>query len=156
MCSEAEWEYAALSGGQDREFPWSDEVPGCDRVVMGILEEDGPGEPRVLPEDRGCRLGTTAPVCTKPSGNTDQGVCDVCGNVSEWVEDYFHEYYCGAPSDGSAWLEPADYHGPAWRVSRGGSFLTGEGWTLSPRFRNGAPEDRVNVTNGIRVCRDAR
>jgi formylglycine-generating enzyme required for sulfatase activity len=31
------------------------------------------------------------------------GVYDMHGNVSEWVEDDWHENYQGAPSDVSAW-----------------------------------------------------
>ena len=28
------------------------------------------------------------------------------GNAYEWLEDYWHDSYTGAPDDGSAWLIP--------------------------------------------------
>jgi formylglycine-generating enzyme required for sulfatase activity len=31
------------------------------------------------------------------------GLYDMVGNVSQWVEDCYHDNYEGAPADGSAW-----------------------------------------------------
>jgi len=45
-------------------------------------------------------------------------LCDMAGNVWEWVQDRYHSPYSGAPTDGSAWENPA---GSA-RVIRGGSW----------------------------------
>lgn len=98
--TEAEWEYAARSGGKEQKYPWGDEDPTCERAVS-----------------MGCGSGTE-PVCSKPVGNTEQGLCDMAGNVEEWVEDCHHDSYNGAPSDGSAWESPAT----SFRVVRGGSF----------------------------------
>jgi len=97
--SEAEWEYAATSGGTAGKYPWGDDPPSCERTAM-----------------RGCG-NVTAPVCSRPAGNTRQGLCDMAGNVWEWVEDRFHASYVGAPTDGSAW---EDTNAP--RVVRGGSW----------------------------------
>ncbi|OQC35254.1 MAG: Serine/threonine-protein kinase pkn1 [Deltaproteobacteria bacterium ADurb.Bin058] len=104
--SEAEWEYAARSGGRDWKYPWGDEEATCERAVM--YDGSGPG----------CGRGSTWPVCSKPSGNTTQGLCDMAGNVYEWVQDWYHDTYDGAPTDGSAWESPAG----STRVIRGGSW----------------------------------
>ena len=107
--SEAEWEYAARSGGQDISYPWGDEQPNCDYAVM-------PGEL----DDSGCAEGSTWPVCSKPAGDTEHGLCDMAGNLGEYVEDRYHDSYHGAPSDGSAWGSPDTYGYIA--VTRGGAF----------------------------------
>jgi len=104
--SEAEWEYAARSGGQDWKYPWGDEGATCARAVMA----DG--------MDAGCGRDSTWPVCSKPNGNTTDGLCDMAGNVWEWVQDGHHHNYDGAPTDGSAWEPPT----ASARVSRGGSW----------------------------------
>jgi iron(II)-dependent oxidoreductase len=107
--SEAEWEYAARGGGQNITYPWGDETATCDYAVMN----DG---------NRGCGQSSTWAVCSKPAGNTDQGLCDMAGNAWEWVQDWWHRNsYDGAPVDGSAWVAG----GGSDRVIRGG------GWSLS-------------------------
>ena len=103
--SEAEWEYAARSGGRDWKYPWGDEAATCERAVM-------------YDSSYGCGRGGTWPVCSKPSGNTTHGLCDMAGNVWEWVQDWWHDSYNGAPTDGSAWESPTG----SYRVYRGGSW----------------------------------
>ncbi len=103
--SEAEWEYLARSAGADEVYPWGDAPPSCDTVILDW--EQNPD---------GCSRFGTYPVCTVPAGNTAQGLCDLAGNVLEWAEDWFHDDYAGAPTDGSPDLrEPHTF-----RVMRGG------------------------------------
>lgn len=106
--SEAEWEYAARSAGKNRDFPWGDEVATCARAVMS---DDAAG-------GIACGRGVTWPVCSKPAGNTEQGLCDMAGLVWQWTQDWYHDTYDGAPSDGSAWEIPAGFD----RSARGGSY----------------------------------
>ncbi len=101
--SEAEWEYAARGGGQDITYPWGDEEPTCEHVVI-----DG--------EECFC-AGYTMPVCSRPLGNTANNLCDMAGNVFEWVQDWWHDSYDGAPTDGSAWEDQG-----VERVIRGCSY----------------------------------
>jgi len=130
LCSEAEWEYAARSGGQQRTYPWGDASPDCDRVVMS-----------------GCG-GDTQPVCSRRSGNSEQGVCDLAGNVWEWVQDWYHSSYDDAPDDGSAWESPAGSD----RVRRGGGWLsTADSLRATTRYRDVPGFRHRNL--GVRLCR---
>lgn len=98
--TEAEWEYAARSAGGRRKYPWGDEEPTCERTVISD-----------------CLLSHTVPVCSKPAGDTAQGLCDMVGNAFQWVQDRYHGGYGGAPADGSAWDDSAGtwvYRGAGW------------------------------------------
>ncbi|MCX5793165.1 MAG: formylglycine-generating enzyme family protein [Elusimicrobia bacterium] len=95
--SESEFEYAATSGGRHQKYPWGNDAPTSELAVM--------------------RTNSTLPVCSKPKGNTAQGLCDMSGNVWQWVQDLYHSSYKGVPADGSA-VEGAG----SYRVLRGGSF----------------------------------
>ncbi len=117
--SEAEWEYAARSGGLDRSYPWGEAEPTCDLAIIN--------------EDDNCGTYSTWPVCSKPDGNTEQGLCDMAGNAFEWVQDWYHDDYLGAPGDGSAWEDPAG----SYRVMRGGGINSDEPYRTNSRTFHG-------------------
>ena len=136
--SEAEWEYAARSGGQDIKYPWGDDGPTCEYAVMN---QGG----------LGCGTGHTMAVCSKTAGNTDQGLCDMVGNVYEHVQDWWNFNYAGAPADGSAW-ESGD---ETRRVGRGGGWLISDPVNLhaANRFSDVVTDRRVGV--GFRCARSS-
>jgi formylglycine-generating enzyme required for sulfatase activity len=72
------------------------------------------------------------------------------GNVSEWVQDCYHEdYKRGALADGSA----REKEGCALRVVRGGSWLNVP-WHVRSAFReSGEPGIRSNYI-GFRLAQD--
>ena len=129
--TEAEWEYAARSGGREQEYPWGDGDATCERAVTGDCAE----------------YEATAPVCSKPKGNTKQGLCDMAGNTWQWVQDWYHESYQGAPSDGSAWESPAGLA----RVVRGGTWFFNAGRARSADRLNDDPG--VHLYGGFRPAR---
>jgi formylglycine-generating enzyme required for sulfatase activity len=99
--SEAEWEYAARAGSTGK---WS----------LGD-NESGLGEYAWYEANS---ISRTWPVGQKQANAF--GLHDMHGNVSEWVQDLWHDNYSGAPTDGSAWQQGGD---ASRHVLRGGSWI---------------------------------
>lgn len=109
-----------------------------------------------------CRAGTTGDYAGKLSDmawyDSDRthavgskrpnawGLADMQGNVWEWCEDWYHETYFGAPSDGSAWLSEKES-----RVLRGGSWALPADLSL-PAVRYSYDPDGRYLDNGFRVA----
>jgi formylglycine-generating enzyme required for sulfatase activity len=130
--SEAEWEYAARGEGRDVPYPWGDAPEDCTRMNYSV-----------------CQVRAPLPACSLPLGNTPQGVCDLSGNMTELMEDWFHHGYVGAPLDGSVWRLPPGSH----PVHRGGSFVSGR--RLSVWSRSAGPPDVPFDNIGFRVVRSS-
>jgi formylglycine-generating enzyme required for sulfatase activity len=137
--TEAEWEYAARSGGERQKYPWGDEEPSC---KLAVFASGG----------NGCGRNSTWPVCSKPKGNTKQGLCDMAGNVWQWLQDWYHYSYHGTPTDGSAWESSAG----TYRVVRGGSWYDGYAGNLRAAFRGGDDPGYRGGDIGIRLASERR
>ena len=94
--SESQWEYAARSAGRAIVYPWGDATATCTQAIMGHPRTCTDGDPC------GCRQNRTWPVCSRPAGNTAQGLCDMAGNTWEWIADCWYKSYTGAPGNGRA------------------------------------------------------
>jgi len=147
--SEAEWEYAARSGGADR-YPWGPEPTQACHYANGADRTPWPPGSRVSWNLKlNCTDGHffTAPVATH-SPNIF-GLADMIGNVWEWTADCGTASLAGAPVDGAARLTAEC----AGRVTRGGS------WNSDPRVLrvttrpNDAPWER-DSDRGFRLARD--
>lgn len=134
--TEAQWEYAARSAGKDQRYPWGNEKPSCTRAV--IHPADGTA---------GCGKNRSWPVCSKPKGNTAQGLCDMVGNVEQWTKDLYKNTYVGAPTDGSARWEK----GLNFRVLRGSYWGQQDYYHATWRNVNGADQRRSSL--GLRLVR---
>lgn len=77
------------------------------------------------------------------------GLNDMSGNVSEWVEDCYHDSYQNAPRDGTAWLD--DCPGGE-RVLRGGSWKT-DFHKVRATIRSRASSVTRSVDAGFRLVR---
>jgi formylglycine-generating enzyme required for sulfatase activity len=145
--SEAEYEYA-MRGGTRMPYWWGSGTPR--RAVENL-----PGSRDRSPLGRtwthafkGYRDGYWGQAPVGHFAANPFGLYDMDGNVSEWVEDCWHDNYNRAPRDGSAWVNP----GCALRMIRGGS------WGSSPNqarsaYRLAAEPDTRSGRVGFRVVR---
>ena len=142
LLSEVEWSHAAQGGEARRMYPWGEAPASCDRAVLADFIK-GPG----------CGQGHTAPVCSKRRGHTIQGVCDMVGNVWEWVMDEAHESYEDAPMDSAPWVsaDPILWDSVR-RVYRGGGAFDERDLPRIARRGFRDPHDRLH-TLGFRVAR---
>jgi cysteine-rich repeat protein len=134
--SESEWEFAAKSRGQNITYPWGDAAPTCNHADF----DDG---------QQFCGGRGTSAVCTHALGNSDQGLCDLAGNLWEWLQDEWHADFNGAPADGSAW--GADANNDAQRVLRGGIW-NWSGLDLRAAWRTLYWPTRFNHSLGFRLA----
>jgi formylglycine-generating enzyme required for sulfatase activity len=147
--TEAEFEYALRAGG-DTPWPWGDAPrppPGT-----GNLTGDGDVSPtgrRWQNAFEGYADGHWGPAPAGDGAANAWGLRDLVGNVSEWVEDCWHDSYRRAPGDGSAWVNP----GCRQRVVRGASWASGPEQARSA-FRQPAAATTTNPRVGFRVARD--
>jgi formylglycine-generating enzyme required for sulfatase activity len=139
--SAAEWEYAA-SGPMHRKYPWGDgPEPSCSNNTAVFNEAGGT-------DGYGCGAGGTLPVGSQTAGTAWSGALDMSGNLWEWVADYYHDSYDGAPTDGSAWVKPTH----SMRVRRGGGF-NHPATHLRAAENNANPPGYMDASHGARCVR---
>ena len=132
--SEAEWEYAAAGGAEQRQYPWGTAAPGTTNQYA-IYGSFYTGNPTGL-----------APVGTATNGAGLWGHLDLAGEVWEWNLDWRQNYV--NPCTDCVNLTPASF-----RLVRGDNF-GGSVANLVPTVRGGdvAPEGR-DSNFGVRCAR---
>ncbi len=129
--SEAEWEYAARAR-TDTAYWWGDDIGNNRANCIGCGSQ--------------WDVKQTAPVGSFPAN--DFKLHDTVGNVSEWVEDCWHEDYQNAPVDGSVWQGGNCKR----RVARGGSWDDYRGLARAAARFYDHPDDRDNFIGFRLVC----
>ncbi len=124
--SEAEWEYAARSGGKKEKYS------GCDDADAVAWYWDNS-------DFQTHEVGTKAP--------NGLGIYDMSGNVYEWCQDRYHGSYTGAPTDGSAWETGSS----SKRVNRGGSWRSRPG-SVRAALRDGGTPGDASLGLGFRLA----
>jgi formylglycine-generating enzyme required for sulfatase activity len=137
--SEAEWEYAAAGGSEQREYPWGSTDPGTANLYA-ITNCNYPLG------STGCTgLVNIAPVGTPTLGAGRWGQIDLAGSLSEWTLDWEAPYV--TPCKDCVFLPNYSY-----RVLRGGNWSPG-GADISPWTRDGDMPSSRNAFYGARCAR---
>lgn len=132
--TEAEWEWAARGGMENKIYPWGNEP--IDSGMAKCNSWDG-NFPNLNTEKDG--FYATSPV--KSYSTNGFGLYDMAGNVWEWCEDwYHHDYYKMALEEGpqinpagpDTSFDPNDPYAPK-KVHRGGSYLCNDNYCASYR-----------------------
>ncbi len=126
--TEAEWEYAARGGLVQKNFPGGDFLDSTLANYYGTY-------------------GHALPVGSFPPNAF--GLCDMAGNVVEWVQDYYDkDYYLESPGE-----NPTGPLVGKRRVIRGGGWRSGKSCN-SCWFRQSLRPYWVDINVGFRCARD--
>lgn len=125
--TEAEWEYAARSGGKREKYSGGDDVDS----VAWYTSNSG---------SKTHTVGTKAP--------NGLGIYDMSGNVWEWCQDWYGEkYYGDSPRN-----NPTGASSGTYRDLRGGSWFSNAGYARSANRRGLNPDNGYNF-DGFRLAR---
>ena len=135
--TEAQWEYAAKSGGKEHQYPWGNDEPSCQKLNYNYT----------------C-ISATSPVCSTPQGNTLQGLCDMSGNVYEWVLDDWFENHHGAPNHELARCKSptCEIKDDGMKLYRGGSWIHLSTYATTS-FRYGDKANSKSLGLGFRIVK---
>jgi len=155
--SEAEWEWAARGGLQNKIYPWGNEPVDENTIKANTWQGRFPDKNTLRDKFYGL-----APVASFPANG--YGLYDMAGNVWQWCADkYNNTYYKTAsiaggiknPVGAATSFDPEEPYTKK-RVIRGGSFLCNEGYCTGYRVarRMKSSEDSGLEHLGFRCVQD--
>ncbi len=155
--TEAEWEYAARGGLENKRFPWGDEFMPNGKHMANTFQGNFPHH--AVPEDG---YAGTSPVKSYPANG--YGLYDMVGNVWEWTGDWYRatlhqeqakKGLCQNANGPEACYDPEDPYAPK-RVIKGGSFLCNVAYCESyrPSARRGQTVDTGTSHIGFRLVKN--
>ena len=148
--TEAEWDYAAQGGNDQRAFPWSS--PSGSLTIDSSYASYCPGGGNNCTGDGmlGCTVTDIVPVGTLAKGNGRWGHADLAGNLYQWLLDWDNGVYPTSCTDCANLTVPPG-SSPA-RAMRAGAFVYDKDNLRSAGPSNGYPSMR-NYIHGFRCAR---
>ena len=146
LLTEAEWEFAARGGLEQKRYVWGDELCPDGKHMCNIWQGDFPDEDTAEDGFKG-----TAPAKSFPANGF--GLYDVAGNVWEWTADWFNPtFHIDGPRD-----NPEGPPSGSSRVIRGGSYLCHDSYCNRYRVaaRSANTPDSSTGNMGFRCAVDA-
>ncbi|MEI6273210.1 MAG: SUMF1/EgtB/PvdO family nonheme iron enzyme, partial [Phycisphaerae bacterium] len=153
--TEAEWEFAARGGLEQKRYAWGDEFMPDGKRMANIWQGHFPD--RNTNEDG---FAGTAPVKSFPANG--YGLYDMIGNVWEWCSDWFDARayrqaasgVCENPAGPARSFNPENPEA-SQRVIRGGSFMCAENYCRNyrPSARRGTDWDTGLSNLGFRCVK---
>jgi formylglycine-generating enzyme required for sulfatase activity len=132
--SEAEWEYAAAGGSENRTFPWGAADPSTGQYALFFLNQNT----------------SYVTVGSYPLGVGKYGQYDLAGSVWEWTSDvYDAAWYSGG---GATCTDCENLGNSGTRVNRGGHWADVATVLRGARRSNNLPTERYSAI-GFRCAR---
>ena len=143
--AEAEWEYAARGGAEQKLFPWGDELTPGGKHLCNVWQGK-------FPEVDEAEDGYSAPSPVDAFPANGYGLFAVAGNTWEWCEDWFDAAYHVTASRSNPVGPPEG----AAKLMKGGSYLCHESYCNRYRVaaRTSNTPDSATTNIGFRCVRD--
>jgi formylglycine-generating enzyme required for sulfatase activity len=138
--TEAQWNYAAAGGSEQRAYPWSSPAGSLTITCSNLDFKDGATMCVNPPNGAVNRVGSES-----PDGDGKYGQADLAGNVFEWTLDSFEDYL--DPCTDCADLVPGSQ-----QASRSNSFYTGSANARVAQRQSTTPTQR-DAGLGVRCAR---
>ena len=145
LLTEAEWEYAARGGLEQKRYVWGDELSPDGKHMCNIWQGNFPDDNTAEDGFKG-----TAPAMSYPANGF--GLYDVSGNVWEWTADWFDPaFHIDGPRD-----NPKGPPSGVSKTSRGGSYLCHDSYCNRYRVaaRSANTPDSSTDNMGFRCAAD--
>ncbi|WP_437972735.1 SUMF1/EgtB/PvdO family nonheme iron enzyme [Sorangium sp. So ce295] len=143
LATEAEWNYAAAGGDEQRVYPWAT-PPGSSTIDGTYAAYNCMGDGSASGE---CALSDIQSVGSRsPKGDGKWGHADLAGSLQEWVLDWYDYNYKSPCND------CAQVSGLPYKMIRGGSWRRDASYLLSS-YRKEVDADNCSDSGGVRCAR---